>query len=385
MQPLPPPIPATARQMDPTPALARLVGRRLGGGLARRFLGRPFSGRRARRLCIYHEADRISFAQIYPFLHYHRAIAAAHDTEIRCLPVARLLADAALPEADIVLVQAWFTVDGPALGEALGRLRAIVPRVSFVDAFAHNDLRLARHVAPYVDFYLKKSRFRDPTLYFRPFQGDTNLTEHYQRLYGLDGQVVDWQVPAGFADRLRLSPNFFTAPRLLPAFERDPLPPADGRPVDLHARLGLGPAHGGWYRHMRVDALARAEAIAGIEIRSRGKVAPAAFMAELRAAKLCFSPFGYGELCWRDLEAILAGAVLIKPDMSHLVTLPDLYEAGVTYLPVRWDFADLEDVVRGALADDALRARLATEAHRRVRDYLRSGEFLRDMGFLFAD
>lgn len=375
--------PAAHRLFDPTPAMARRVGSRLGGGLAARWLARPFSGRHAGRLCIYHETDRISFAQIYPFLHYHRDIAAAHDVEIRCMPVARLLEGGPLPAADMALVQVWFTVDGTALDRALERLRAAVPRVSFVDAFAHNDLRLARHVAPHVDFYLKKSLFRDRSLYFRPFQGDTNLTEFYQHRYGLEGAVVDWQVPEGFPERLRLSPNFFTAPRLLRGFERATPPRTEGRAIDVHARLGLGPANGSWYRRMREEGLARIAAIPGIELRSAGKVPPAAFMAELDASKLCFSPFGYGELCWRDVEAILAGAVLIKPDMGHLETLPDLYEAGVTYLPVSWDFADLDAVVQGALDDTALRARIATEAFRRVRNYLQTRAFPGDIAFLF--
>lgn len=383
MRDAPPRPPAPRRFLDPTPAAGQRIGRRLGGALAARWLGRPFSGRHARRLVIYHEADRISFAQIYPFLHYHRDLAAAQDVEIRCLPVARLLEGGPLPEADMALVQAWFTVDGARLGTGLARLRERVPRVSFVDAFAHNDLRLARHVAPHVDFYLKKSLFRDRSLYFRPFQGDTNLTEFYQHRYGLEGSVVDWQVPQGFPDRLRLSPNFFTAPGLLRAFERAAPPRTDGRPIDLHARLGLGPANGSWYRRMREEGLARIAGIPGIDLRSAGMVPPAAYMAEMGASKLCFSPFGYGELCWRDIEAMLAGAVLLKPDMGHLETLPHLYEPGVTYLPLRWDFEDLADVVTAALADTALRARIAAEAFGRVRDYLDRRAFVGDMAFLF--
>ena len=30
------------------------------------------------------------------------------------------------------------------------------------------------------------------------------------------------------------------------------------------------------------------------------------------------SPFGFGEICYRDFEAMLNGACLIKPDVSHL-------------------------------------------------------------------
>ena len=30
------------------------------------------------------------------------------------------------------------------------------------------------------------------------------------------------------------------------------------------------------------------------------------------------SPFGWGEICYRDFEAIMCGNILVKPDMSHL-------------------------------------------------------------------
>lgn len=361
----------------------RQVRNRVLHAAAIRYLGRPFPSRTAHRsrlrLCIHHEHDPISMAQVYPFLHYGRQLAAA-GIDVRCAPVARLLDGHPVPQADIALVQTWFTVDPARLQRGLERARDHARTVGFIDAFAHNDLRLARVLDPYVDVCFKKSLFRDQSLYFRAFQGDTNLTEFYQQLYGLPGAPVDWQVPRGFPDKLRLSPNFFTSPALMHAFETQPLPDPASKTVDLHARLGLGPDNNSWYRRMREDALARAEALSDRRaVAGRGRVDDRRYMAELRASKLCFSPFGYGELCWRDIEAILAGAVLIKPDMGHLETLPDLYEPGVTYLPVRWDFADLEEVVETALSDGALRQAIADAARSRVVAYLRDARFVEDV------
>ena len=365
--------------------LGRQLGRKPFHGLASRYLARRFPFRSRRRMCIYYESDAISMTQIYPFLLYEREISAACDMDIRCIPVARLL-DGEIPrEADVSLLQAWFTVDGDALQAAAERLRQRSGRVGFIDAFAHNDLRLARHLGSNVDFYLKKSLFRDRSLYYRPFRGDTNLTEFYQQLYDLPGEPVDWQVPEGFTDRLRLSPNFFTAPRLLHSFETQSPPDPDSKNVDLHARLGLGPDNGSWYRRMREDALARVDALSDrMAVACRGRVERSQYMAELRASKLCFSPFGYGELCWRDIEAILAGAVLIKPDMGHLETLPDLYEPGVTYLPVRWDFADLEDVVYNALAEPSRCLQIAQAALNRIQSYLSGRRFVADFSSQLA-
>ncbi len=50
-----------------------------------------------------------------------------------------------------------------------------------------------------------------------------------------------------------------------------------------------------------------------------------------------------GEVCFRDFETVACGAVLLKPDMSHLRTNPNIYEAWVTYVPVNWDLSNLEE------------------------------------------
>lgn len=52
------------------------------------------------------------------------------------------------------------------------------------------------------------------------------------------------------------------------------------------------------------------------------------------------SPFGWGEVCFRDFECFLAGAVLFKPSMDHLETWPNYYVPNVTYVPFAWDFSD---------------------------------------------
>ena len=62
-------------------------------------------------------------------------------------------------------------------------------------------------------------------------------------------------------------------------------------------------------------------------------------------SKITISPFGYGEVCFRDYEAILAKSLLIKPDMSHIETWPDVYVPFVTYVPVKWDLSDLKDKI----------------------------------------
>ena len=68
---------------------------------------------------------------------------------------------------------------------------------------------------------------------------------------------------------------------------------------------------------------------------------------EGKRAKAILSPFGWGEVCGRDFEAFVYGAIMIKMSMSHCYTFPDAYQENLTYVPVKWDFSDLDEVMEG--------------------------------------
>ncbi|WP_050759160.1 glycosyltransferase family protein [Roseobacter denitrificans] len=357
------------------------------GQPARAFLARRFSRAHTRRVLVYYNVSRISWSQIFPFVFYGAELAHQYDAEFRFVPVDALLKGDRVREraADIILVQPWFTTHTDVLDVALDRLATAHPKaqISFLDSYAHNDLRLGCTVDPYITHYLKKSLFRDSHLYFKEFKGDTNLLDYYGRLYGLEYAPVNWNVPDTILPKLRLSPNFLTAPHFIDDLSKKAMPRREGRSLDVSVRLGGQDAHGA-YAAMRRHANGLMTKIEGIT-RSPPNIVPfKAYMAEMRAARLCFSPFGFGELCWRDIEAMISGTVMIKPDMSHLETLPNLYEPGVTYLPVRWDFADLEEVIRGALADEDRCRDIAKTAYDRMAHYIREACFVSDMSSLFS-
>jgi len=63
-------------------------------------------------------------------------------------------------------------------------------------------------------------------------------------------------------------------------------------------------------------------------------------------SKVCLSPWGYDITCFRDFEAALVGAVLIKPDTSFAVSWPD-----IPYVVCKTDFSDLEKILADILAN----------------------------------
>ncbi len=365
-----------------------LVARRLTRGfrrLAGAHMQRRFSQQAKVRLVIYYEPNRISYAQVFPFFYYHQQLADRFGVEIRGVPFDALLNGDGGPitDADIVILQPWFTITPADLTRVWETAQGKNPNaeISFLDSYAHNDLRLARHLPNDLKHYIKKSLFVDPAHYATPFRGDTMMMDFYADLYGVEAEAPDFQVPPDFHNKLQLSPNFLTAPHFVNAFSGPKPPPVEGRGLDMQLRLGKN--GGELYSAMRHASLDAVAEIPNLRVSPAGSLDYAAYMAEMQQSKLCFSPFGYGELCWRDIEAIQTGAVMIKPDMSHLRTLPELYEPGVTYLPVAWDFSDLSDVVTAALADPLRCQTIADTAWSRAKSYLDDAKFVDDIAFLF--
>jgi hypothetical protein len=65
----------------------------------------------------------------------------------------------------------------------------------------------------------------------------------------------------------------------------------------------------------------------------------------LRRSKMTLSPFGMGEVCFRDFEIIQFGSVMIKPDMGNVVTKPNVYIPYETYIPCNYDWSNLNEVI----------------------------------------
>ena len=66
---------------------------------------------------------------------------------------------------------------------------------------------------------------------------------------------------------------------------------------------------------------------------------------ELSQSYSSLSPFGWGEICYRDFEIFYNCSMLIKPSMSHIRTWPDYYRHEDTYLGFSWDFSNFENIL----------------------------------------
>lgn len=338
--------------------------------IGRSLLRRRFPVLARCRILLAYQDDALAYPQFAPFLRYAKRFA-AHGIYFRAMPYFELHASRLPRDIDAVFVQSSYTPAPGELERLFSSLQQARPtlRIVYFDWFAPSDVRFADRVNPWTSAYVKKSLLRDRSLYLRPSIGHTNLSDHFSARLQTENPHRGWTVPPGILPKLVVGPSFSTSPALVGRFEKA-LPADAARPIDLHARIATRGTP--WYAAMREEASAAVAAyFPDLRVASQGMVAKSRYMRELQQSKLCFSPFGYGEVCWRDFEAIAVGTVVVKPDMGHLETNPNIYIPFETYIPVRWDLADLDVRVREALSDRSRLRGMAIKAFDVVRDHLR--------------
>jgi hypothetical protein len=227
-----------------------------------------------------------------------------------------------------------------------------------------------------VDLYVKKHVFADPSQYEKVFVGKTNLTDHVARTHGVS--FADNIIPRSQAIDPRHAAKIFCAwnvgldDKIVTLFEDAKAWPELPREHDVVCRASTPPEN--WMFHLRNPVTVKLGAIGNRArvLTPTQKVPQDQYYEEMRRSRMVVSPFGYGELCWRDFEAVICRSLLIKPDMSHLRTEPDLFRPLETYVPVRWDYADLEEKVLRYAKNEAERARIVDRAYAVLSDFYRS-------------
>jgi len=341
----------------------------------------PFSNRKDRkRVLLLTQKGEIACAQIYPFLLYQRDLIRNYAVEVRELPL-RLFLEGKhryRTRIDAVCMQTPFTLTPAQLESLIGRVKSAWPKagIAYFDWFAPADLRYAEVLNPHILAYVKKQIFRDFKEYDRPLIGDTNMTDYYAGRFGIDLPETKFSIPPEFQQKIVLGSGFEYSPAIVRNLNREPN--FGQRPIDLHARVEAKGVH--WYEKMRQEASTQAAKLSGrFRVSYSGRVSRRHYFEELANSKLCFSPFGYGEVCWRDFEAMSTGSLLLKPDMSHLRLVSDFFRPYETYVPLSWDFSDLEEKVAHYVRHDSERESIARNAFEFLRERYRQKKFLQEI------
>lgn len=105
------------------------------------------------------------------------------------------------------------------------------------------------------------------------------------------------------------------------------------------------------YMYHRTQAIDAINNISGIKaLTLSGRHLPFdEYIETMKKSKIVVSPWGFGEWCYRDVEAIHCGALVIKPNTNFINAIPNIYQNNKTYIPCKLDFSDLESIVKDIL------------------------------------
>ena len=293
---------------------------------------------------------------------------------------------------DVLIMVRWFIKPDRVDLDLMRRLRAKYRRIAFFHDDAGGGIpRL--EVLPFVDLFYTKALFRDRSLYGRPLYGKELYSDYFHAKHRVSDPGhkerptesrpeqlaklrLSWNIGVGDYPRGKLRQRAGAAATMALGFgaarqfynraqsPRDPV--AENRGVyPVHARMGLnGPPS---IVYQRVLILKQ---ITGHPDFLVGPASQRQFNAEVSSSRITLSPFGWGELCLRDFEAVRAGSLLLKPDMSHLETWPDVFVPSETYVSFDWEGRNVVETARRWLSDEPARVRVARRAYECYRDQL---------------
>ena len=234
---------------------------------------------------------------------------------------------------------------------------------------------------PFIDLYVKKHIFSDKREYLRRFVGKSNLHDYVHHKYGHNFSAKDFDaekailgsgpVPEAQLCKITLGYNLALDRKIVKLFANsDKFVNCSNKTNDILFR-GTVPPHDIWLYHLRQSFEPILDRLRGSlhVIVSDKRVPEAMYYLEMVNSKICFSPFGYGEICWRDFEVIICRCLLLKPDVSHLETYPQIFVSYVTYIPIKWDFSDLEEKCRYYASNDDERIRITQAAFDVLRKF----------------
>lgn len=353
------------------------------------------SGHRSPKVRLLLASDLRSYTseqQFAPFVRYAEQLRQAYGLEVLQTDIfaAIELLNSGICNFDIIGLKLSFLTTPAEANNIVRRIAGLKDQARLVYFDGDDDLCVQFTEIPALcDLYIKKHAFVDRTRYGNPTIGKSNLTDYVHRQFGISFQDDPIPHSPGLEERdwtkIRVLANIAEDDKINELYRRIPTFPAGDRPYDIVCRATVNEKS--WIFPLRNRVSSTLEPLSENFnlLMPTSRVPQSQYYEEMLSSKLCVSPFGYGEICWRDFETILCGAVLVKPDMSHIETYPNIFVPGETYLPVRWDLSDLPETCEAVLASPTLCQSIARNAHERLTSFLAEQQFIKRVGPLLRE
>ena len=215
-------------------------------------------------------------------------------------------------------------------------------------------------VLPYVDVYLKKQLLNDLNLYTKKLYGTKLFTDYYHHKYALEDSKIENNsytlLAPQYMDKVKLSWNigisdFWTRSRFCLVRPFNIYVPSMTK-IDRIRKTNM--FFNGTLNYSPISGFQRRKTIEKMMGNTKTadpsptlKMNHKRYIDYMKNAKTAISPFGWGEICYRDFESFAYGATLVKPDMSQITTFPEFFIKGETYVSIDWDFNNFDAIVEG--------------------------------------
>ena len=293
-----------------------------------------------------------------------------------------------LSQCDVLVIDSRFYSSSWAqeMNAVLEEIHCLSSQVNALLYFDISDSTgwLQTQVLPYVDRYYKSQLLKERENYLEPIYGNRIYADFYHRnwdvvdsepvlsrpiksLEGLQKLRVSWN--SGLANYSLWGPmlsglrNRISADFLL-RFPNRFVSARNERPIPIACRFGITyPRNTVACQRSRIRKMMEGKV-------ASGKLKRRAYMAEMERCQIVISPFGYGEITLKDFEAFMSGAMVLKPEMSHMETWPNLFVGEKTVKYHSWDLTNLHDVLEEMLQDKISRLEIAEQGQESYRHYI---------------
>ncbi|MAY90951.1 MAG: hypothetical protein CMN00_07245 [Rickettsiales bacterium] len=245
-------------------------------------------------------------------------------------------------------------------------------------------------VLPYVDFYIKKQIYNDLDVYKEDIYGGRMYSDYYNKYFNIqDSQIYKMKkLDIKFKDKIHVGWNigvrnfknippsrfmkylsFFNEKYKLLGIKKklfEFINPDKDRNINLIGSFSKNIDR----NSVRFQRELFEKKINRLSLKKKtnltAKVPIREYYRNLYNAKVLISLYGWGEVCYKEFEASIFGCCFVMPNMSNIITWPNIYKPRVTYLPIKWDLSDINDVVSLLIDNPELRFKLVKNSQEQI-------------------
>ena len=243
-------------------------------------------------------------------------------------------------------------------------------------------------VLPYIRRYVKKQLYKDKKIYSKKIEGGRFYTDHYIKKHNikdfedydqellnpkyLSKLILGWNLGvAFFFDYIEYSKidyylELFKFKYLNKTKFNLKLPFYENWNEDNKKYDYLSLMNTNFYREsVSYQRIKLKEILNNLKNKNgiiKGRFDKKKYYEVLRNSKVSIGAYGWGEVCYREFEAVMCGAAFMTADMSKIETWPNIYHEGETYLSYDFEFENLENNLEILVNDINLRKKLVTNS-----------------------